>query len=90
MNKEKRKRPVALSDWVPKIMKYFPKIMKLFKNFESCTELLNHAHTHTKKEKKRKEKKKRRLRKKRNKEWYNPMKNKRKLLVFRPLKTQLD
>ena len=43
MNKEKRKRPVPLSDWVPKIMKYFPKIMKLFKNFESCTELLNHA-----------------------------------------------
>ena len=25
MNKEKRKRLVPLSDWVPKIMKYFPK-----------------------------------------------------------------
>ena len=24
MNKEKRKRPVLVSDWVPKIMKYFP------------------------------------------------------------------
>ena len=57
MNKEKRKRPIALSDWVPKIMKYFPKIMKLFKNFESCTELLNHAHTHKKRKKKKRKKK---------------------------------
>ena len=30
---------VPLSDWVPKIM-------KLFKNFESRTELLNHTHKH--------------------------------------------
>ena len=47
-----------------------PTIMKLFKNFESRIELLNHAH--------KKKKKKRIVKKGRDKEWYNPMKNKKK------------
>ena len=47
MKKEKMKRPIPLSDWVPKIMKYFPKS----ENAPSC------YITHTQKKKKRKKKK---------------------------------
>ena len=35
MKKEKRKRPIPLSDWVPKIMKYFLKSNRLA---TSCTQ----------------------------------------------------
>ena len=49
MIKEKRKRPVPLSDWVPKIMKYFP--TNLTDPHRPAT-----SHTQKKKEKKKKEK----------------------------------
>ena len=50
MKKEKRKRPIPLSDWIPKIMKYFPK--------SETTQTCYITHTQKKKKEKRKKRKK--------------------------------